>query len=84
MVIKEETLKMLKECGITPKVLNTERLIKIFTIYKMTGQLFEGSHMSELFGHIFGLQSRVSIYEFLISGPSPCDRTNLSDLSGGT
>lgn len=68
MLTQEQRLEALKQFGITPKELAPEQLAQIFIVLKVTGQLFEGSYMSKLFGHILALQNMNRLYELLLAG----------------
>ena len=45
---------MIKE-KVTPKLLSVKRILEIYQVSEALGQVFEGSPMCELFGHIAGL-----------------------------
>ncbi len=45
--------------NIIPKLLPPERIIEIYRIYEACGQVFEGSHISEVFGHIAALTALI-------------------------
>ena len=45
----------MSEVCIEPKLLKPERIAQIYVIYDACSQIFEGSPISELFGHIAGL-----------------------------
>lgn len=79
MLTGEQKIEALKQLGIAPKMLPPQQLGGLFTVFRATGQLFEGSHMSLLFGHILALQNTNNLYELLLAG-APVNRIPMDEL----
>ena len=63
MEVDQAILDEMKRLGIKIRPISPERLTQLFDLHSKNGDLYEGSILSELYGHIFSMHLLTQLLE---------------------